>query len=78
MEGSPQLRAVGGIAYYMSPPLTIKEAVLDPIHTAVYITYVTSFFLSSYMHARDEEGYDANGRNQVHAQRLRALLQDVD
>ncbi|TEB21529.1 SecY protein [Coprinellus micaceus] len=42
MEGSPQLRAVGGIAYYMSPPLTIKEAVLDPIHTAVYITFMLS------------------------------------
>ncbi|KAJ3527840.1 hypothetical protein NMY22_g9631 [Coprinellus aureogranulatus] len=42
MEGSPQLRATGGIAYYMSPPQTIKEAVLDPIHTAVYITFMLS------------------------------------
>ncbi|KAJ2921029.1 hypothetical protein H1R20_g16062, partial [Candolleomyces eurysporus] len=42
MEGSPQLRAVAGIAYYMSPPQTIKEAILDPIHTAVYITFMLS------------------------------------
>lgn len=37
MEGSPQLRAVGRIAYYMSPPQTL---ILDPIHTAVYITFM--------------------------------------
>jgi protein transport protein SEC61 subunit alpha len=42
MEGSPQLRAVGGIAYYMSPPQPLKEAILDPIHTAVYIIFILS------------------------------------
>jgi preprotein translocase subunit SecY len=42
MEGSLQLRAVGGIAYYMSPLQTLKEAILDPIHTAVYITFMLS------------------------------------
>jgi protein transport protein SEC61 subunit alpha len=42
MEGSPQLRAFGGIAYYMSPPQTLKEAILDPIHTAVYVTFMLS------------------------------------
>ena len=26
----------------MSPPHTIKEAILDPIHTAVYITFMLS------------------------------------
>jgi protein transport protein SEC61 subunit alpha len=41
MEGSPQLRAFGGIAYYM-PPQTLEEAFLDPIHTAVYITFMLS------------------------------------
>jgi protein transport protein SEC61 subunit alpha len=40
MEDSPQLVAKSGIAYYMSPPHTMKEAVLDPIHTAIYITFV--------------------------------------
>ncbi|KAG1739041.1 SecY subunit domain-containing protein [Suillus lakei] len=40
-EKTPQLRAVAGIAYYMSP-LTIKEAFLDPIHTFLYITFVVS------------------------------------
>lgn len=41
-EDSPQLRAVSGIAYYMSPPHTIKEALIDPIHTALYIAFVVS------------------------------------
>jgi len=40
MEDSPQLVAKSGIAYYMSPTHTMKEAVLDPIHTAIYITFV--------------------------------------
>jgi protein transport protein SEC61 subunit alpha len=40
MEDSPQLVAKSGIAYYMSPPHTMKEAVLDPIHTAIYIAFV--------------------------------------
>jgi protein transport protein SEC61 subunit alpha len=42
MEDSPQLVATSGIAYYMSPPHTIKEAILDPIHTALYITFMLS------------------------------------
>ena len=42
LEDSPQLRAVAGIAYYVSPPHTIKEAILDPIHTAIYITFMLS------------------------------------
>ncbi|KAI5983682.1 SecY protein [Pisolithus marmoratus] len=32
---------VGGIAYYMSPPYTLKEALLDPFHTLLYIAFVT-------------------------------------
>ncbi|OJD38933.1 protein transport protein sec61 alpha subunit [Diplodia corticola] len=39
-EGSAQLYAASGIAYYMSPPLNFTEALLDPIHTVVYITYM--------------------------------------
>jgi protein transport protein SEC61 subunit alpha len=39
---TPQLIATSGIAYYMSPPHTIKEAILDPIHTAIYITFMLS------------------------------------
>lgn len=42
LEDSPQLRAVAGFAYYISPPHTIKEAFLDPIHTILYITFVVS------------------------------------
>jgi protein transport protein SEC61 subunit alpha len=42
LEDSPQLRAVAGIAYYMSPPHTVREALLDPIHTLLYITFVVS------------------------------------
>lgn len=41
MEDSPQLQAVSGIAYYMSPPHNIKEVLLDPIHTVIYIAFIT-------------------------------------
>ncbi|KAI7856879.1 SecY subunit domain-containing protein [Circinella umbellata] len=36
LEGSNQLFAKGGLVYYLSPPRSIGEAVLDPIHTIVY------------------------------------------
>lgn len=39
-EGSAQLYAASGIAYYMSPPLNFTEALLDPIHTAIYIVFM--------------------------------------
>lgn len=39
-EGSAQLFASSGIAYYMSPPLNFTEALLDPVHMAVYIAYM--------------------------------------
>ena len=39
-SGSAQLHAVSGIAYYMSPPFSFTEALLDPIHTAVYLIYM--------------------------------------
>lgn len=42
MDDSPQLVAKPGVAYYISPPHTMKEAILDPIHTAVYITFMLS------------------------------------
>jgi hypothetical protein len=42
MEDSTQLVATSGIAYYMSPPHTIKEAIVDPIHTVIYITFMLS------------------------------------
>ncbi|MCJ1416273.1 translocon subunit [Xylographa parallela] len=41
-EGSAQLYASSGIAYYMSPPLDLKAALLDPVHTAVYIVFMLS------------------------------------
>jgi protein transport protein SEC61 subunit alpha len=40
LEGSVQLHAVSGIAYYMSPPHTLTEALGDPIHTAIYIAFI--------------------------------------
>jgi preprotein translocase subunit SecY len=42
LEDSQQLRATSGIAYYMSPPHTVKEAILDPIHTFIYITFMVT------------------------------------
>ncbi|KAL8939764.1 MAG: hypothetical protein Q9216_003178 [Gyalolechia sp. 2 TL-2023] len=39
-EGSAQLYAASGIAYYMSPPLNFSEAIMDPVHTAIYIVFM--------------------------------------
>jgi len=39
-DGSGQLHAVSGLAYYMSPPLDLTSALLDPIHTAIYVTFM--------------------------------------
>ncbi|KAF9584137.1 translocon subunit [Lunasporangiospora selenospora] len=41
-QGTNQMIASGGLAYYMSPPHSITEALLDPIHTAVYIAFMLS------------------------------------
>lgn len=42
MQDSPQLAAVSGIAYYMSPPHTLSAALLDPIHTVIYVTFMVT------------------------------------
>ncbi|RIB05274.1 protein transporter SEC61 alpha subunit [Gigaspora rosea] len=39
-EGSSQLFASGGLAYFMSPPHSIKDALLDPIHTLIYVVFM--------------------------------------
>ena len=39
-EGSAQLYAASGISYYISPPLNFTEAYLDPVHTAIYMTFI--------------------------------------
>ncbi|CAN6671405.1 protein transport protein Sec61p [Trichomonascus vanleenenianus] len=39
-EGSAQLYAVSGISYYMQPPTSWQEALLDPIKTVVYVAFV--------------------------------------
>lgn len=39
-EGSAQLFAASGVAYYMSPPTDLKGALLDPVHTAIYIVFI--------------------------------------
>ncbi|KAI4185241.1 MAG: hypothetical protein L6R41_004245 [Letrouitia leprolyta] len=39
-EGSAQLYAASGIAYYMSPPLNFTEAIMDPVHTAIYVVFM--------------------------------------
>ncbi|KAL8963154.1 MAG: hypothetical protein Q9193_000540 [Seirophora villosa] len=38
--GSAQLYAASGIAYYMSPPLNFSEALMDPVHTAIYVVFM--------------------------------------
>lgn len=42
MDDSPQLSAVAGVAYYMSPPHTLTAAFLDPFHTIIYIAFTLS------------------------------------
>jgi len=37
-----QLAPVSGIAYYMSAPHRLKDALMDPVHTVVYITFMLS------------------------------------
>ncbi|KAL8690864.1 MAG: hypothetical protein Q9224_004305 [Gallowayella concinna] len=39
-EGSAQLYAASGVAYYMSPPLNFSEAIMDPVHTAIYVVFM--------------------------------------
>lgn len=38
--GSGQLYAVSGLAYYIQPPTSFTEAMLDPIKAAIYVTFV--------------------------------------
>lgn len=38
--GTSQLYAVSGLAYYIQPPVSLTDALLDPIKTAIYITFV--------------------------------------
>lgn len=40
LEDSAQLFAQSGIAYYISPPHSLKAVVLDPIHTVVYVSFM--------------------------------------
>ncbi|CAG88716.1 DEHA2F01144p [Debaryomyces hansenii CBS767] len=39
-QGAAQLYAVSGLAYYIQPPLSFTEALLDPIKTIIYIIFV--------------------------------------
>ncbi|KAH8114052.1 SecY subunit domain-containing protein [Phellopilus nigrolimitatus] len=42
LEDSPQLSATGGIVYCLSPPHMLRAALLDPIHSKIYITFIIS------------------------------------
>jgi protein transport protein SEC61 subunit alpha len=39
-EGSAQVLPASGLVYYMSPPLNLTDALLDPVHTAVFTAYM--------------------------------------
>ncbi|EME49244.1 hypothetical protein DOTSEDRAFT_68121 [Dothistroma septosporum NZE10] len=39
-EGTSQVLPASGLVYYMSPPLNLTDALLDPIHTAVFTVYM--------------------------------------
>ncbi|KAM9895208.1 hypothetical protein OXX80_007244 [Metschnikowia pulcherrima] len=38
--GSSQLYATSGLSYYIQPPTSLAEALVDPIKTAIYVTFV--------------------------------------
>lgn len=38
--GSSQLYAVSGLAYYIQPPTSLTDAMLDPIKTFIYVVFV--------------------------------------
>ena len=40
LEGTGQIRATSGIAYYMTAPSSLSDAFLDPVHTVVYVTFI--------------------------------------
>lgn len=39
LEDSPQLHAVGGLSYYLSPPTSLADAAKDPLHTLVNVAF---------------------------------------
>ena len=39
-SGGGQVMPASGLVYYMSPPLNVKDALVDPIHTAVFTAYM--------------------------------------
>ncbi|KAJ3175042.1 translocon subunit [Irineochytrium annulatum] len=39
-EGVPQEFATGGMAYYISPPQSLKAAAADPVHFVVYVSFM--------------------------------------
>ena len=43
LDDNPQLHAVGGIAYYLSPPTSMGAVFRDPIHALIYIAFTLTF-----------------------------------
>ena len=42
VENGGRIRATSGLAYYISAPLSLKEALLDPVHTLAYVTFIVT------------------------------------
>ncbi|KAI0051623.1 SecY protein [Auriscalpium vulgare] len=42
MEDTSQLSAISGIAYYISPPHTLRAALTDPFHTFIYVVFMVA------------------------------------
>ncbi|CAG9463811.1 unnamed protein product [Pedinophyceae sp. YPF-701] len=40
MEGSGQSVPVGGLVYYLSPPMSLKDAAAHPVHTLFYVGFM--------------------------------------
>lgn len=70
-DGTSQLAAVSGLVYYMSPPLSLSAALVDPIHLVVYIAYMVSS-ISCFWGSKRQ----LTTRNAVDC--LRRLFEDMD
>jgi len=40
VQNSPQMSAVSGIAYWLSPPHSLEEVVADPFHAVFYVAFI--------------------------------------
>ena len=70
----PQAQAipVGGLAYYVSPPGNLLDALTDPIHTVIYLVFILgtcAFFSKTWIEVSGSSAKDV--ARQLKDQRVR-------